>query len=73
MTTDDGQTHTLAVAADPQDDGSYVVKSSDADYYVRVAGYTVTPLLDKAREDFLAEPATPEAEGPDPPTPTPAP
>jgi len=73
VTTDDGQTHTLAVAADPQDDGSYVVKSSDADYYVRVAGYTVTPLLDKAREDFLAEPATPEAEGPDAPTPTPAP
>ena len=73
VTTDDGQTHTLAVAADPQDDGSYVVKSSDSDHYVRVAGYTVTSLLDKAREDFLAEPATPETEGPDAPTPTPAP
>ncbi|MCJ7549240.1 MAG: DUF4340 domain-containing protein, partial [Anaerolineae bacterium] len=34
VTTDDGQTHTLAVAADPQDDGSYVVKSSDADHSV---------------------------------------
>ena len=32
VTTDDGQTHTLAGAADPQDDGSYVVKSSDADH-----------------------------------------
>ena len=73
VTTDDGQTHTLAVAADPQDDGSYVVKSSDSDHYVRVAGYTVTSLLDKAREDFLVEPATPEADGPDAPTPTPAP
>ncbi len=73
VTTDDGQTHTLAVAADPQDDDSYVVKSSDSDTYVRVAGYNVTSLLDKAREDFLAEPVTPDAVGPDAPTPTPAP
>lgn len=64
VTTDDGQTHTLKVAATPQADGSYVVKSSDADYYVRVAGYSVTSLLEKGREDFLAEPATPESEGP---------
>ena len=73
VTTDDGQTHTLAVSAVPQDDGSYVVKSSDSDHYVRVAGYNVTSLLDKAREDFLAEPVTPDAEGPTAPTPTPAP
>jgi hypothetical protein len=42
------------------DDGSYVLKSSDSPYYVRVAEYTATELVEKTQEDLLELPATPE-------------
>lgn len=55
-------TQTIVVGA--EDEGGYVAKSSESPYYVRVAEYTVKPVVENAREDFLLEPE---------PTPTPAP
>ncbi len=43
-------------------DSSYVVKSSDSEYYVRVSEFAVSSLLEKTRDDFLQLPPTPEAE-----------
>jgi len=73
VSTADGQTHTLTIGATPRESGDYVVKSSDSEFYVLVASYTVTGLLEKTRDDFLTIPPTPVAEGPEVPTPTPAP
>jgi hypothetical protein len=57
------KTYTLRVGAQDPADSSYVVKSSESDYYVRVDEFTVKNLVEKGREDFLQQP----------PTPTPAP
>jgi hypothetical protein len=55
--------YTLRVGAQDPADNSFVVKSSDSDYYVWVSEYAVKDLVEKGREDFLQQP----------PTPTPAP
>ena len=73
VATADGHAHTLTIGGEPQDGGDYVVKSSDSEYYVLVAGYSVTGLLEKTRDDFITLSPTPEAEGPEIPTPTAAP
>ena len=71
LTTDDGATHVLTVGSENADDSTYVVKSSDSPYYVRVSSYSVSAMVENAREDFLTLPptATPEADS----TATPAP
>lgn len=48
-------TYTLHVGAQDQD-GSYVFKSSESPYFVRVAEYTVQDWVEQEREDFLEQP-----------------
>jgi hypothetical protein len=71
--TDDAgdKTYTLTVGAKDATDNSYVVKSSDSEYYARVTEYTAKDLVEQNRESFLQVPPTPTpgAEG----TPTAAP
>ena len=50
------KTITLAVGAKDATDSSYVVKSSDSAYYVRIAEYSVKDLVEKKRGDFLQAP-----------------
>jgi hypothetical protein len=49
-------TYTLHIGAKNPTDNSYTVKSSESDYFVAVAEYNVTPLVENAREDFLQQP-----------------
>jgi hypothetical protein len=56
------KTVTLYVGAKDADDVSYVVKSSESDYYVHVAEASLTTLVQSDRESFLEAPPTPEAE-----------
>jgi hypothetical protein len=57
----DGQdkVYTLTVGARDATDNSYVVKSSESPYYVRVAEYSVKDLVEKRRDGFLQLPPTP--------------
>lgn len=57
------KTVTLRVGAKDPDDASYVVKSSESDYYVAVAETSVTALVENGRDAFLKEPSTPTPEG----------
>jgi hypothetical protein len=54
-------TVTLRVGAKDADDVSYVVKSSESDYFVHVAEASLKTLVESDREAFLEEPPTPEA------------
>jgi hypothetical protein len=53
------ETITVRVGAQDPDDNSYVVASSDSEYYVRVSEYGVKDLVESTREDFLEVPTTP--------------
>ncbi|PKO23677.1 MAG: hypothetical protein CVU38_02785 [Chloroflexi bacterium HGW-Chloroflexi-1] len=57
----DGQekTCTLTIGAKDATDSSYVVKSSESLYYVKVAEYSVKDLVEKTRDGFLQLPPTP--------------
>jgi hypothetical protein len=55
------QTVTLYVGAEDADDGSYVVKSSESDYFVQAATASVAALVDSGRDDFFQE-STPQPE-----------
>ena len=55
----DGEPLTLTVGAQDAGDRTYVVKSSSSPYFVRVAEYSVKPLVENARSAYLAVPATP--------------
>lgn len=50
-----------ARTADDKGGATYVVKSSDSEYYVRVAEFSVQDLVTKKRLDMLQLPATPTA------------
>jgi hypothetical protein len=56
------RTVTLRMGAKDADAGSYVVKSSESPYYVQVAEVSLRALVENARDAFLQEPPTPEAE-----------
>lgn len=58
---------TLTVGAQDPDDKSYVVKSSDSEYYVRVAEFSLQDIVERDRAGFLSAPPAPAA------SPTPAP
>lgn len=58
------KTYTLKVGAQDPSDSSYVVSSSESAYYVAVASYTVSPLVENTYESFLETPATPAATTP---------
>jgi hypothetical protein len=53
------KTITLTVGARDAADSSYVVKSSDSAYYVRVSDWVVKDLVEKKRDGFLQLPPTP--------------
>ncbi|MGD9046507.1 MAG: DUF4340 domain-containing protein [Anaerolineae bacterium] len=53
------RTYTLWVGAQDPADNSFVVKSSDSDYYVRVSEYAVKDLVEKGREDFFSATSDP--------------
>jgi hypothetical protein len=59
------KTVTLRVGAQDPGDNTYVVKSSESPYYVRVSDYAAQNLVENAGDDFLVVPPTPapEAEG----------
>ena len=56
-------TYTLHVGAKSEEDNSYVVKSSESPYYVRVAEFTVQDWVEKDRQGFLELPPTPAPAG----------
>jgi hypothetical protein len=65
---DAAKTYVLTVGAQDVQDQSYVVKSSESPYFVRVAQFAVNDLVTRARDAFLVAtptplPGTPEAEG----------
>ena len=57
---DQGKTYTLSVGAKDEKDSSYVVKSSESAYYVRVSEWAVKDLVERARSGVLEQPPTPE-------------
>jgi hypothetical protein len=58
----DEKTVTLRVGAQDADTANYVVKSSESPYYVHVAEFGVSALVENGRDAFLQEPPTPEAD-----------
>lgn len=56
------KTVTLQVGAQDPDDNSYVVKSSESPYYVRVSEASVKALVERTRQSFLQKPPTPTSE-----------
>jgi len=56
-------TYMLHVGAKDGSDNSYVLKSSDSPYYVRVAEFTAQDWVEKDREGFLELPPTPAPAG----------
>jgi hypothetical protein len=52
-------TYMLHVGAKDEADNSYVIKSSDSPYYVRVAEFTAQDWVEKDRQGFLELPPTP--------------
>jgi hypothetical protein len=58
--------YTLWVGAQDPDDNSYVIRSSESTYYVRVSEYSVQDLVEYTRDDLMELPPTPEGtpEGP---------
>ncbi len=53
------RTITLQVGTKFLEDNSYVVKSSESPYYVRVSEYSVKDLVEKTRDGFIQPPPTP--------------
>jgi len=53
------KTYTLQVGAQDEQDKTYVFKSSESPYYIRVGEYTVADWVGKKRADFLQLPPTP--------------
>jgi hypothetical protein len=49
-------TFTLQVGAQSEQDSSYVLKSSESPYYVRVSEYTAQDWVEKTRDDFIEKP-----------------
>ncbi len=68
LQTEDGVVHMLTVGDQDPVDNTYVVKYSDSAYYVRVAGFNVSAMVENSREDFLSPPVT-ESEELELPTP----
>jgi hypothetical protein len=56
-------TYMLYVGARSEEDSSYVVKSSESPYYVRVAEFTAQDWVEKDRQGFLELPPTPAPVG----------
>jgi len=55
------KTYTLTVGAKDETDNTYVLKSSESAYYVRVAFFAVEDFVDRSRDVYLQPPPTPTA------------
>ncbi|MBC7242499.1 MAG: DUF4340 domain-containing protein [Anaerolineae bacterium] len=65
------RTYTVTVGA-RQEDNSYVIRSSESPYYVRVSAFSAEDFVNKGRQDFLVQPTptpAPTDEAPAQPTP----
>jgi hypothetical protein len=61
------KTITILIGAQSAEDNSYVVKSSESPYYVRVSEYSAKGLLEKTPDDFIVAPTpVPEEAAPTP-------
>lgn len=56
-------TYTLHVGSKSEEDNSYIVKSSESPYYVRVSEFTAQDWMEKDRQGFLELPPTPGPAG----------
>jgi hypothetical protein len=66
------KTYTLTIGSQDPNDKTYVIKSSESPYFVRVMETGVKDLVEKKREGFLAAPPTAEpGAAPVAPAPTP--
>jgi hypothetical protein len=54
------KTYTLSIGTKDETDNTYVVKSSESPYYVRVSEGLLNTFLEKKRDDFLQAPPTAE-------------
>jgi len=61
--TGEGGSVTLSVGSLDPESGSYTVKSSDAEYYVTIASYYATTMVEGMRDGFLVLPPTPVPDG----------
>jgi hypothetical protein len=62
LETASGETHVIQVGAEGPEGTSYTVKYSGSPFYVRVAAFNVSAMVENTREDFLVVPATPTVE-----------
>lgn len=71
------KTYTLLIGAKDESDNTYVIKSSESEYYVRAPFYTVDDFANRSRAAFLSPTptptSTPEATATPSPMPTPQP
>ncbi len=58
----DEKTITLSVGAFDEESSTYVVKSSESQYFVRVSEFTANPLVDNSDEDIITLLPTPTPE-----------
>lgn len=66
------RTYTITVGA-RMEDNSYVIRSSESPYYVRVSEFSAQDFVSKGHQDFLVQPTpTPAPTGEAPAEPTPA-
>lgn len=56
---DQEKTYVLRIGAKDPEDNSYVARSSESPYFVRLAEFTGNNFVDKTRDDFLELPPTP--------------
>lgn len=56
------QTYTLWVGAQDAEDNSYVIRSSESPYYVRVSEFSVQDFVEYTRDDLMEQPPTPTPE-----------
>lgn len=54
------KTYTLTIGAQDPVDNSYAVKSSESEYYVRAAEFSVKELVERTREGFMQATPTPQ-------------
>lgn len=55
------KTITLVIGAENPDDKTYIVKSSESKYYVKIAGYNVQDFVNLVRSYFIQATPTPQA------------
>jgi hypothetical protein len=68
------RTYIVRVGSQPEGEQGYVVKSATSPYYVLLAEFTVSDLVEKTLQDFIEAPPTPTPAPQEPeetPTPTP--